>query len=315
MPDAKNDALASPSKKKKKTVAAMQRELRDLAKPSSDAPDKPPVNLNKAIVRVGAILAAVWLAAVVVQQWLHSVIPLIVAGVLTALAAAAGVWIVRYVNKSRELGALLRSAGDTQEGRRDALKRLETDFKKGDVQAAIARAQLEMQEDPRKALVTLESIDLGKQMTPVADQVRCTRATIHLQLGELTEARSLVDRMELGKQQEPKTRAMFAAVAAETWGRTGQAKKAVELLEVFNPEDPDMAEMRIQMWRARAFASAGAGDMKGAGRALRKLVELNPQLLGMFVGAKKVHPMLQQEAKQLLVRSGAVPRKMVRQKM
>jgi len=141
------------------------------------------------------------------------------------------------------------------------------------------------------------------------------RATIHLQLGELTEARALVDRMELGKSQEPKTRAMFAAVAAETWGRTGQAKKAVELLEVFNPEDPEMAEMRIQMWRARAFASAGAGDMKGAGRALRKLVEMNPQLLGMFVAAKKVHPLLQQEAKQLLVRSGAVPRKMVRQKL
>jgi hypothetical protein len=55
--------------------------------------------------------------------------------------------------------------------------------------------------------------------------------------------------------------------------------------------------------------------MKAAGRALRKLAEMSPQLLGMFVGAKKVHPMLQQEAKQLLMRSGAVPRKMVRQKM
>jgi hypothetical protein len=73
--------------------------------------------------------------------------------------------------------------------------------------------------------------------------------------------------------------------------------------------------MRVQMWRARAFACAGAGDMKGAARALKKLIDVNPQLLGMFVGAKKIHPMLQQEAKQLLMRSGAVPRKMVRQKM
>jgi hypothetical protein len=315
VPDAKPDALTQATKKKKKTVATMQRELRDLAKPSSDAPEKPPVDLKKAFVRVGAILAGVWFLAVAIQQFAHTWIPLAVAGVLTLLAGAAAVWIVRYVNKSRELGALLRSAGDTEEGRREALRKLETDFKKGDVQAAIARAQLEMQDDPRKALVTLESIDLAKQMTPVADQVRCTRATIHLQLGELSEARSLVDKMELGKQQDVKTRAMFAAVAAETWGRTGQAKKAVELLDVFNPEEPEMSEMRIQMWRARAFAAAGAGDMKGAGRALRKLVEMNPQLLGMFVGAKKVHPMLQQEAKQLLMRSGAVPRKMVRQKM
>jgi hypothetical protein len=172
-----------------------------------------------------------------------------------------------------------------------------------------------MQEDPRKALATLESIDLARQMAPVADQVRCTRATIHLQLGELPEARALVDKMELGKQQDVKTRAMFAAVAAETWGRTGQGKKASELLEVFNPEDPELVEMRVQMWRARAFAYAGIGDMKGAGRALRKLAEMSPQLLGMFVGAKKVHPMLQQEARQLLMRSGAVQRKMVRQKI
>jgi hypothetical protein len=35
----------------------------------------------------------------------------------------------------------------------------------------------------------------------------------------------------------------------------------------------------------------------------------------MFIQAKKVHPMLQQEAKQILMRSGAVPRKMMRQKL
>jgi hypothetical protein len=264
-------------------------------------------------VRVGLILGLVWVVAGVAAHW--SVIPLVVAGVLTVAAAGAGVWIVKYVNKSRELGALLRSAQENEEGRKDALRKLETDYKKGDVQASIARAQLEMQDDPRKALTTLESVDLSKQMTPVADQVRCTRATIHLQLGEIQEARALVDKMELGKQEDVKTRAMFAAVAAESWGRTGQGKKAVELLEVYNPEDPELGEMRVQMWRARAFAYAGSGDMKGAGRALRKLAEMSPQLLGMFVGAKKVHPMLQQEAKQILMRSGAVPRKMVRQKM
>jgi hypothetical protein len=313
VPDAKTDSAASAPKKRKKSVAAMQRELRDLAKPSSDAPDKPPVDLKKAFVRVGAVVVVVWIIAIALAHW--SIVPVVVAGVLTALAAAAGVWVVRYVNRSRVLGALLRSAGDTEEGRKEALRKIETDFKKGDVQAAIARAQLEMQDDPRKALSTLESIDLGKQMSPVADQVRCTRATIHLQLGELSEARALVDKMELGKQQETKTRAMFAAVAAETWGRTGQAKKAVELLDVFNPEDPELSEMRIQMWRARAFAYAGVGDMKGVGRALRKLAEMSPQLLGMFVAAKKVHPMLQQEAKQLLMRSGAVPRRTVRQKL
>jgi hypothetical protein len=315
VPDDKPTAAVAPpaKKKKKQSVASMQKELRDLAKPGGDAPEKPPVDFKKLYLRVGGVLALVWVGAIVLVHW--SIIPVIVAGVLTVAGAGAAVWLVRYVNKSRELGALLRSGGDSEEGRKEALRKLETDYKKGDVQATIARAQLEMQEDPRKALATLETVDLAKQLGPVADQVRCTRATIHLQLGELQEARALVDKMELGKQQDVKTRAMFAAVAGEAWGRTGQGKKGLELLEVFNPEDPELGEMRVQMWRARAFAAAGSGDMKTAGRALRKLAEMSPQLLGMFVGAKKVHPMLQQEAKQILMRSGAVPRKMVRQKM
>jgi hypothetical protein len=307
------DLEAPPKKKKKKqSVAAAQRELRDLARPA-DGAEKPPVDRRKLFLRVGGVVVLAWAVALVLARW--SIIPVIVAGVLTLAAGGVSVWVIRYVNKSRELGALLRSAGETEEGRQEALRKLGTDFKKGDVQALVARSQLEMQDDPRKALATLESVDLAKQMSPVADQVRCTRATIHLQLGEVQEARALVEKMELGKQEDVKTRAMFAAVAAEAWGRTGQGKKAVELLEVFNPEDPELGEMRVQMWRARAFAYAGSGDMKGAGRALRKLAEMSPQLLGMFVGAKRVHPMLQQEAKQLLMRSGAVPRKMVRQKM
>jgi len=306
-------AIAGPSASKKKNAASLQRELRELANPPPGAGDGPSIDLKKIALRVLPVALAAWLVALGLAHW--SIIPVIVAAALTVLAVGAGVWFVGYVKKSRRLGAILRSAGENEQGRQDALKQLETGFKKGDVQAAIARAQLQMQEDPRAGLATLEAIDLGKQLAPVADQVRCMRSTIHLQLGELPEARALVDKMELGKQQDVKTRAMFAVVAAETWGRTGQAKKAIELLDVFDPEDAELGEMRIQMWRARAFAAAGAGDMRAAGRALRKLGGINTQLLGMFIGAKKVHPMLQQEAKQLVMRSGAVPRKIVRQKM
>ena len=49
-------------------------------------------------------------------------------------------------------------------------------------------------------------------------------------------------------------------------------------------------------------------------QALKKLLDINPHLLGMFVQQKKVHPLLQQQAKTLLMKSGAVPRKMVRQR-
>lgn len=297
--------------KKKKSPAQVQQELRDLAKPSGG--DRPPFDMNKLYLRAGGILAVGWVLAAISASMTHVKWPLAVAGVVTVVVIGAGIWMIRYVKKSEALGAIMRGA-DTNEGRKEALKKLETDFKKGDVQATMARAQLEMQEDPKQALDTLESIDLAKQMTPVADQVRALRASIHLSLGEAQKARALADQLELGKQQEPKTRAMFAAVAGEAWARTGNGKKALEVLELFDPDADDMGEMRIQMLRARAFAYASTGDMKGAERTLKKLADTNVNLLAMFVG-KKIHPLLERAAKNILMRSGAVPRKMVTKRM
>jgi len=301
-----------PSKpaKKKKSAVEVQKELRDLAKPTAD---RPPMDMKKLYIRVGGILAVGWVLAIGIGSYSHSLWPAYIAGALTLVVIGAGIWLVRYMRKSEALGALLRQA-DTEEGRKDALQKLEAGFKKGDVQATMARAQLEMQEDPRKALETLESINLAKQMTPVADQVRALRASIHLSLGEAQKARVLADQLELGKQQEPKTRAMFAAVAGEAWARTGAGKKAIEVLELFNPDDADLAEMRIQMWRARAFAYASTGDMKAAKRALKKLADTNINLLGMFMG-KKVHPLLQRAATELAKQSGAMQMKMVQKRM
>ena len=293
--------------KKKKNAAEMQAQLRDLTK-GTDVPNRP-IDYKKIFIRVGGILLALWVAALFIPTW----IPKAVVGGLTLVVIGGSIWFVKYVQKTQALGNILRGA-DTAEGRKGALKQLEDGYKKGDTQAILARAQLEMQDDPRKALATLETVNLEKVLTPIADQVRSMRAMIHLTLGETAEARALADKLELGKQQEPKTRAMFAAVASEAWARTGNAKKAVETLELFNPDADDLAEIRVQMWRSRAFAYAGVSDMKGCARALKKLAETSPQLLAMFVGAKKIHPLLEREAKALLMKSGAVPRKMVRQR-
>src|SRR5438046_2867330 len=83
----------------------------------------------------------------------------------------------------------------------------------------------------RNALATREAVHPDKETPTIADQVRSLRATLHLTRGEPQEARALVDKLELGKAQDAKTRAMFATVAAEAWARTGQAKKAMETLE------------------------------------------------------------------------------------
>jgi hypothetical protein len=299
-----------PKSKKKKSQADIQKELRDLARPDPNKPQKPAFDLKKAGVRVGLILAVVWVVALII----HHVIAYSVAGVLTLAVGGVAVWLVRYMKRSDALGAILKGA-ETEEGRKAALEQLETGFKKGDSQAVLARAQLEMQDDPRKALQTLESVNAEKMLGPMADQFRAMRAMLHLTLGETAQARALADELDLGKQQEPKTRAMFATVAGEAWARTGQAKKALETLELFNPEDPEFAEVRAQMWRARAFAHAAQNDMKGVSRSLKRLADMNAQLLGMFIGQKKIHPLLEREAKQIVMRMGAMPRKMVRQKM
>lgn len=303
----KPPSVAPPSKKKKQNAREAQRDLQKLAR--DQAQERPPVDLKKIVVRFGLILAVLWAVALIIP----SAIPKIGMLVVTLVAAGAMFWFSRFTKKTEALGALVRSA-DTDEGRKEAIEKLSRDFKKGDTQATIARAQLEMQDDPRKALETLQTINLDKVLGPVADQVRALRAMLHLSLGETAEARELADKLDLGKQQDAKTRAMFATVAGEAWARTGNAKKAVETLELFNPEDPEFSESRTQMYRARAFAYAAVNDNKAMSRALKKLSDVSPHLLGMFVG-KKIHPLLEREAKQILMRSGAVPRKMVRQRM
>lgn len=294
--------------KKKKSAADIQKELAELSKAQDE---RPPVDLKKIFVRVAIVVAVVWAIALIIPGW----IPKAVAGVASVLAAGVMIWLQRYVKKTQALGAILKGA-DSEEGRKKALERLDTEFKRGDTQAVLAKAQLQMQEDPRAALATLEAVNLDKELAPIAGQVRAMRAMLHLTLGETAEARALADKLELGKQQEPKTRVMFAAVAGEAWARTGLGKKAVDTLDLFNPEAPEHAEMKAQMWRARAYAYAAVNDTKGISRALKKLAEMNPHLLGMFLPPqKKVHPLLEREAKQMVARMGLAQRKMVRQKM
>jgi hypothetical protein len=304
---AASESDETPKKKKKKSAAEIQKELSEIGK----AEDRPPVDLKKIYLRVGIVAAVIWVVALIIPSW----IPKAGAGALSVVAVGAIFWLQRYVQKSQKLGALLKGA-DTEEGRKEALEKIDAQFKKGDTQAVIAKAQLQMQDDPRAALATLEAINLEKELGPIAGQVRAMRAMIHLTLGETAEARALADKLELGKQQDAKMRVTFATVAGEAWARSGQGKKAVDTLDLFNPEAPENAELKAQMWRARAFAYAAVNDMKGVSRSLKKLADINPHLLGMFLPPqKKVHPLLEREAKQMVSRLGIVQRKMVRQKM
>jgi tetratricopeptide (TPR) repeat protein len=260
-------------------------------------------------LRVGIPIVIVWIVAILLTRpWAFAT-----AGGVTLAAAVLVVWAVRFANKTRAVQSLVQGAA-TPEARKEALAKLDTDFKKKDTSAIFAKAQLLLQEDPRAALAVLEQIDLSKVMTPIADEARAQRAMIHLVLGETDRARSLVDGIDLSRHQQPKTRVTLASVIGEAWARTGQGKKALETLELFDPEDPEFADLKAQIYRSLAFAYAAVSDTKGIRRALRKMMEINPQLLGGFL-TKKIHPLLEREAKEMLKRSNAIPKRMVVKRM
>lgn len=294
----------------------------DLKRPlqvSNQEPPNPldPAQLKSTFVRVGLIVGALWLvggliAAMSQSSWVRTT-ALVVPGVLSAVVVGVLVWTLNRAKKAREMAGLLRGV-ETAEDRRAAIERIEQTSKKNDPSALFARAQLEMQEDPKKALATLESIDLSKVMGPVADEARTQRAMIHLTLGQVSLARQLVDNVDLKRHQDPRSRAMMAAIASEAWARSGEPTRAIETLDVFDMESSDLEALRPQLLRAYAFAYAHVARTKDLRRVLRSMVKIDARLLGGFLQGKG-HPLLQKEAKKMLEQSGVVPRRMQVQRM
>jgi hypothetical protein len=305
----KADALAKPSTPAddagSKTAAALER-----ASAARAAPPAAPELVKTLGLRLGLPLLAVWIFAVWLNHWAGYA----VGGALTVAAGAFVAWVWRRLQGTRQVANILQKAQTAdKEGRKAALDELDATFKKDDVAAALARAQLLIQDDPDRALEVLQSVDLTKAMPAEADQVRVQRAMLHLLRGEVDRARPLVDAVELTRTEEPNARAALAAVVSEAWARSGQAKKALSTLEVFNADDEALGDVRWQLWRARAFAHASTNDPKLMRRALKKLAAQNPQFLAGFLG-KKIHPLLEREARQMLMQSGVVPRRMQMQR-
>jgi hypothetical protein len=261
-------------------------------------------------VVAGWVICGLFAAVVYSPTW--KIVLIAIPSVVTLLAAGLVVFALRQAKKASGVANILRNV-QTDADRKTAIEQLESASKKNDPAAVFAKAQLEMQEDPRKALATLERIDLTKVMAPVADEARGQRGMIHLMLGEVSEAKTLVSSIDLKRHQEPRTRALLAAVSAEAWARSGEGKKATETLDLFDPDDATFAELRPQLWRARAFAAVQTNDINTMKRALKKLLAQDARLLGGFM-MKRTHPLLQKEAKKLLEQSGQMQRKMVVQR-
>jgi hypothetical protein len=285
------------------------------ARPKISIPDTRD-QMKQLLGRLAIPVVAAWvlfgLIAAIVYSTTWKIILLSVPVIVTLLALGLVVFALRQAKKARGVAGILSNV-ETDADRKAAIEKLEASSNKNDPAAIFAKAQLELQEDPKKALKTLERIDLGKVMAQVADEARGQRAMIHLMLGDVSEAKTLVSGIDLKRHQEPRTRAMLAAVAAEAWSRSGDAKKAVETLSLFDPEEAAFAELRPQLYRALAYATAYTNDLQGMRRALKKLAAQDVRLLGGFL-MKRTHPLLQKEAKRALEQSGQVPRKMIVQR-
>jgi hypothetical protein len=307
-----NLTKTSPKQAKKDLLAATRAQRQAAALP----PDPLSLQaLRPLALRIGIPLVVLWIVALFLNGW----IPKAILGVLTLALAGVAFWALRYAGRSRRVAELVRDVGDSPEARKEALEKLETGFKKDDTAAVFAKAQLQMQENPREALKTLESIKLDRVMAPIADQARAQRGMIHLMLGDTEEARLLIDGIDLSRHKDAQTRATLGAIMGESFARSGQAQKAIALLDAFDLNDAVYKDLLPQLLRAKAFAYAWASNTKLMKQTLRRLAQINPQFLMGFITKKKnpmgvsargVHPMLEKEAFDMVMRSGLVPRKM-----
>jgi hypothetical protein len=288
-------------------------ETPELPKPNLSVPDTG-AQIRGLLMRLAIPVAGAWvlggLLTTVVYSRVWKMILIGVPALVTVLALGLVVFALRQAKRAQGVAGIL-SRVETAEDRKAAIAEL--DGKKNDPSAIFAKAQLELQEDPKKALATLERIDLGKVMAQVADEARGQRALIHQMLGDVSEARTLVSSIDLKRHQEARSRAMLAAVSAEAWARGGEAKRAVETLGLYDLDDKAFEQLLPQLHRAWAYAYAYTNDLAGMKRMLKKLMAADARLLGGFM-MKRTHPLLQKEAKKLLEQSGQIPRKMVFQR-
>jgi hypothetical protein len=294
---------------RKKKAGKDLSEITDLSKARSDALASARGQIRTiAKVAIGFVVV-VWLLALGFATGLTTAIPYYVAAVLTIALAIGAVLVKRNLGKSEALGQLIAEGMDLPAEERAArIAKLDKEVEKGDVGSIIAKAQLQMHDSPKDALTTLEKVNLEKAAKVMANQVRGMRAMIHLNLGEAKAARELADAIALDKTPDLKSRANLAGIVAEAWARSGNPIEATELLDKYDPEDKDFSEVKVQLLRARAFASAHHNKLDRMKKALKELEEISPQLLAVFVGKKRVHPLLQQEATKKLEKSGLMPR-------
>ncbi len=260
---------------------------------------------------IGLALAVVWVIAGILQPSIGYV-GLIVAAVLTLIALGFLIWIWRLTRKSADIAAILKGATD-KEGRIAALEQLRARQAPGgkDALNAIAQAQLVAQEDPAEAIRILEGIDIDKAPAMVQDDVRANLAMFYLMTGRARDARELANDIRLDRQPQAKAKAMYAAVVAESFARTGNADEARKLLETYDAKDKEFGQISGMLFRAQVYTYTATKKAGRAREAMEQLLEVDPNMVAAFI-QKGTRPELSRLAKQVLSGSGALPKPKMR---
>lgn len=252
------------------------------------------------VAQIGVAVLIVWGLAIgsipYVDYWGVGVV-----AVLTLVLLGFGIYAWRLMRRQQQLVSVLRQATD-EEGRKAAIAQLEAQGSK-DAMAALARAQLVLRDDPKQAMQILEAIDLKGEPGAVQDEVRANLAFLYLAQGRPKDARPLADELRLDRQQNAKAKAMYAAVMAETFARTGKADEAKKLLETYKADDPEYGEVSYILLRAQIytfFATKNRGLMR---KAMAQLAERDPNQLAPFL-AKSAHPEVQAAVREVLTQAG-----------
>jgi tetratricopeptide (TPR) repeat protein len=222
------------------------------------------------------------------------------------------IWVWRLTRKSADIAAILKGATD-KESRLAALEQLRARQTPGgkDALNAIAQAQLVAQENPGEAIAILEAIDLNKAPAMVQDDVRANLAMFYLMQGRARDARELADEIRLDRQPQARAKAMYAAVVAESFARTGNADEARKLIETYDPSDKEFGQVSGMLLRAQVYTFTATKKRGRAREAMEQLLEVDPNMVAAFV-QKGQRPELTRLAKQVLAGAGALPKPKMR---
>lgn len=263
----------------------------------------------KTIAIVVASFVVLWITAFMIQgmsrgEW-WGWVPVGVVGALSIAAIGFGIYIWRLTQRSRGIVDILSQATDA-EGRKKAIEQLEKADSK-DAMAALARAQLVAREQPLEAMRILEGIDVAKAPAVVQDDVRANLAFLYLMQNRTKDARPLADQIRLDRQPNAKAKAMYAAVTAEAFARTGRPDEAKKLLETYKADDPEYGEVQGMLLRAQVYTYLATKNRGLAQSAMNKLAKLDANMLAPFI-AKNARPEIQELAKKALKGVGLAPK-------